>query len=50
MDKLCRFRKCCVGHPEVVEACVIGVAHEKWDERPLLIVIPANKGLQGICL
>ena len=34
-----------VGHPEVVEACVIGVAHEKWDERPLLIVIPANKEL-----
>lgn len=28
-----------VGHPEIVEACVIGVAHEKWDERPLLLVI-----------
>jgi acyl-CoA synthetase (AMP-forming)/AMP-acid ligase II len=28
-----------VGHPEVAEAAVIGVAHPKWDERPLLIVI-----------
>jgi acyl-CoA synthetase (AMP-forming)/AMP-acid ligase II len=28
-----------VGHPEIVEACVIGVAHEKWDERPLLLAI-----------
>lgn len=28
-----------VGHPDIVEACVIGVAHEKWDERPLLLVI-----------
>ena len=28
-----------VGHPDVVEACVIGVAHEKWDERPLLLAI-----------
>ncbi len=23
-----------VGHPEVAEACVIGVLHAKWDERP----------------
>ncbi|MBL4795269.1 MAG: long-chain-fatty-acid--CoA ligase [Pseudomonadales bacterium] len=29
-----------VGHPDVQEACVIGVAHEKWDERPILLVIP----------
>lgn len=28
-----------VGHPDVVEACVIGVAHKKWDERPLLLAI-----------
>ena len=28
-----------VGHPDIVEACVIGVTHEKWDERPLLLVI-----------
>ena len=28
-----------VGHPDVAEAAVIGVAHPKWDERPLLIII-----------
>ena len=28
-----------VGHPDVMEAAVIGVAHPKWDERPLLIVV-----------
>tara|TARA_B100000287_G_C20667804_1_gene792315 strand:+ start:406 stop:2019 length:1614 start_codon:yes stop_codon:yes gene_type:complete len=33
------------GHPEVTEACVIGVAHPKWDERPLLIIIPSDENL-----
>ena len=28
-----------VGHADVVEACVVGVAHPKWDERPLLLLI-----------
>lgn len=28
-----------VGHPDVKEAAVIGVAHPKWQERPLLLVI-----------
>ena len=28
-----------VGHPAVTEAAVIGVAHPKWNERPLLIVV-----------
>ena len=28
-----------VGHPDVAEAAVIGVAHPRWDERPLLIVV-----------
>jgi fatty-acyl-CoA synthase len=29
-----------VGHPKVAEAAVIGLRHPKWDERPLLIVVP----------
>jgi fatty-acyl-CoA synthase len=28
-----------VGHPGVAEAAVIGVAHPKWTERPLLICV-----------
>jgi fatty-acyl-CoA synthase len=28
-----------VGHPAVQEAAVIGIRHEKWQERPLLLVI-----------
>src|SRR5262249_39709803 len=28
-----------VGHPSVLEAAVIGVLHEKWGERPLLLVV-----------
>ena len=28
-----------VGHPDVSEACVIGVKHPKWDERPLLFIV-----------
>jgi len=30
-----------MGHPDVAMAAVIGVPHPKWDERPLLIVVPA---------
>jgi fatty-acyl-CoA synthase len=29
-----------VGHPDVAEAAVIGLAHPKWDERPLLVIVP----------
>lgn len=28
-----------VGHPAVAEAAAIGIAHPKWDERPLLVVV-----------
>lgn len=31
-----------VGHPHVTEACVIGVPHQKWQERPLLFVVLSN--------
>jgi len=29
-----------VGHPRVAEAAVIGIRHPKWDERPLLVIVP----------
>ncbi len=29
-----------IGHPKVRQAAVIGVAHPKWQERPLLLVVP----------
>ena len=29
-----------VGHPDVAEAAIVGARHPKWDERPLLIVVP----------
>lgn len=31
-----------VGHEEISEAAVIGIAHPKWDERPLLICVPVE--------
>ncbi|XAH23992.1 long-chain-fatty-acid--CoA ligase [Xylophilus sp. GW821-FHT01B05] len=34
-----------VGHPKVKEAAVIGAYHSKWQERPLLVVVP-NAGQQ----
>ena len=29
-----------MGHPEVANCAVIAVPHPKWDERPLLVVVP----------
>jgi 3-(methylthio)propionyl---CoA ligase len=29
-----------VSHPDVIEAAVIAARHPKWDERPLLLVVP----------
>ncbi len=36
-----------VGHPDIVEAAVIGVAHPKWEERPLLVVIKRPSATLG---
>lgn len=29
-----------IGHPDVVEAAVVGVPDERWDERPLALIVP----------
>jgi fatty-acyl-CoA synthase len=34
-----------VGHPDVHEAAAIGIAHPRWDERPLLLVVK-NEGAE----
>ncbi len=31
-----------LGHEQLADAAVIGARHEKWDERPVLIVVPAE--------
>ena len=36
-----------MAHPDVAEAAVIGMPHPKWDERPLLIVVPAKGKTPG---
>ena len=31
-----------IGHPKLTDAAVVGVPHEKWDERPLLVAVAAE--------
>lgn len=31
-----------MGHPDVLEAAVIAIPHEKWGERPLALVVPRS--------
>jgi fatty-acyl-CoA synthase len=33
------LENCLIGHPDVVEAAVVGVPDERWDERPLALII-----------
>jgi 3-(methylthio)propionyl---CoA ligase len=33
-----------IGCPGVAEAAVIGIPHPQWEERPLLVVVPAAEG------
>ncbi|MEM7353586.1 MAG: 3-(methylthio)propionyl-CoA ligase [Acidobacteriota bacterium] len=31
-----------LSHPSIAEAAVIGIAHPKWDERPIVVAVPAG--------
>jgi acyl-CoA synthetase (AMP-forming)/AMP-acid ligase II len=42
------LENCACGHPEVLMAAAIGVRHPKWDERPVLLVVP-RQGTQPAC-
>src|SRR5271166_1272495 len=33
------LENCLIGHPDVVEAAVVGIADERWQERPLAVVV-----------
>lgn len=33
------LENCLIGHPDVVEAAVVGVSDERWQERPLAVVV-----------
>ncbi|MGX9353330.1 long-chain-fatty-acid--CoA ligase [Shimia sp. W99] len=33
-----------MAHPKVANCAVIAIAHPKWDERPLLVVVPTAEG------
>jgi len=33
------LENCLVGHPDVLEAAVVGVPDERWQERPLAVVV-----------
>jgi fatty-acyl-CoA synthase len=37
-----------MAHPKVLEACVIGVPHPKWQERPLALVVPKAEYRESI--
>ena len=34
-----------VSHPDVAEACVVGLPHPKWDERPLMVIVTNGNSL-----
>ena len=40
MDGSIDLENICVGHSDVANAAVISVPHEKWEERPIVIVQP----------
>lgn len=42
------LENCAMAHPGVANCAVIAVPHPKWDERPLLVVVPAGDDRPGL--
>ncbi|KAA8966314.1 long-chain fatty acid--CoA ligase [Mycobacterium sp.] len=41
------LENCLVGHPDVVEAAVVGVPDERWQERPLAVVVAKDSSVSA---
>ena len=41
------LENCAMTHPDIAQAAVIGAKHEKWGERPLIIVVARSESLDG---
>ncbi|OBI93729.1 long-chain fatty acid--CoA ligase [Mycobacterium sp. 1245805.9] len=41
------LENCLIGHPEVLEAAVVGVPDERWQERPLAVVVAKHSSVSA---
>lgn len=41
------LENCLIGHPQVLEAAVVGVADERWQERPLAVVVAKQSSVSA---
>jgi fatty-acyl-CoA synthase len=41
------LENCLIGHPQVLEAAVVGVADERWQERPLAVVVAKDSSVSA---
>ena len=38
----------CTAHPDIIEACAIAAKHDRWGERPVLLIIPDENKKESI--
>jgi fatty-acyl-CoA synthase len=41
------LENCLIGHPQVLEAAVVGVPDERWQERPLAVIVAKHSSLSA---
>jgi fatty-acyl-CoA synthase len=41
------LENCLIGHPEVLEAAVVGVPDERWQERPLAVIVAKHSSVSA---